>query len=258
MSYQHDNVLAERYRVETVITTTELSMVYTATDLLDAREVVVKVARHGQCDDAEHCPTCWNLALEGVVLRRLNHHTIPAPRYLGQFHTGGRPFLAMSKISGHNLEELRREDLLSPYQALRLIIEVCEAVERLHRLGFVHQDIKPSNIMVRPDHTAVLIDWGSAERIRAPGDRRPYGSFTRQFASPEQVRGEALPGNDIFSLGRTLDSLVPWPSRRLAAIIQKATAPATRRYASVADLRRDLARLVALDTVTSLFDLAAI
>src|SRR5690349_12530864 len=127
MIYQQDNVLDKRYRVETVLTTTELSTVYTATDLLGAREVIVKEARRGQCDYAEHCVTCWNLALEGVVLRRIGRHTIPAPRYLGQFHVDGRPFLAMSKIPGTNLELLRREDLVGPRQALRLIIQVCEA-----------------------------------------------------------------------------------------------------------------------------------
>jgi|GEM_PF-2059784 len=258
MRYPQDNVLNGRYHVETVVTMTECSTIYTATDLVRSREVIVKAARQAHCNYAEHCLACWSLVHEGLVLRRLVQRTIRAPRYLNQFHVDGRPFLAMTKIRGQNLEQLRREERLSTHQILQLLIQVCEAVERLHQLGFVHQDIKPSNIMVRPDHAAVLIDWGAAARIRAPGDRRSYGSFTREFVSPEQVRGEALPGNDIFSLGRTLDALVPWPSRRLVAIVRKATAPAGKRYASMGELRRDLARLVALDGLTSLFDLAAI
>lgn len=257
MSYRQDIILHERYRVEGVLVTTEFSAVYTATDLVRYREVVVKGARQDRCGDDGHCLTCLYLTLEAVTLRRLSQHAIPAPHYLGQFHVGQRPFLAMTKIPGQTLEVLHREGRLSPRQAVRFILQVCAAVERLHQLGFVHHDIKPSNIMARPDQTALLIDWGAAQRIRAPGDLQPYSTYTPGFVGPEQVRGEAMPGNDIFALGMTLDALVPWPSRRLEAIIRKATAPANRRYVAIADLLRDLARLSVLDTVAGLLDLTA-
>lgn len=258
MSDRQDVIFHERYRVEAAIATTRLSQVYVATDLARSRKVIVKAARQGQCSHDKHCLNCLYLSLEAAVLRRLNRHAIMAPRYLGHMHIAGRPVLVMTKIRGQTLETLHDEGNLSPRQAVRYVLRVCATVRELHEIGYVHHDIKPSNIIIRPNHAAVLIDWGAAQRIRAPGDLRPYSTYTPRFVSPEQVRGEALPGNDIFALGMTLDALVHWPSRRLEAIIGKATAPAGQRYADVTDLLRDLAQLSVLDTVAGLLDLTAI
>jgi serine/threonine protein kinase len=258
MSDRLDAMFYERYRVETVIATTGLSVVYVATDLVRSREVIVKMARQGQCGYDKHCLNCLYLTLEATLLRRLDRHTITAPRYLGHMHAGGRPVLVMTKVPGQTLEALHDEGNLSPHQALRYILQVCVTVRELHAIGYVHHDIKPANIIICSDHSAVLIDWGSAQRIRAPGDPRSYGTYTPRFVSPEQVRGEALPGNDIFALGMTLDTLVRWPSRRLEAIIRKATAPPSRRYVAVDGLLHDIARLTVLDTVAGLLDLTAI
>src|SRR5690349_19433568 len=102
MSYCQTNLIDERYRLETVVATTEFNIVYTALDRLRGCEVIVKAARQGRCGHDEHCLSCWSLAHEGVVLRRLARDAIPAPRYLDHLHVAGRPFLTMTKIPGQN------------------------------------------------------------------------------------------------------------------------------------------------------------
>jgi serine/threonine protein kinase len=253
-----DQIPSGRYRIERVIEVTGFHTVYGAIAVVQGQPVVIKEARQELCEARRHGPACFNLTIEGAMLRLLQRHTIPAPQYIDHFHRDGRACLVMSPIPGQTIEVLHQEGRLSPCHVVDLMLQVCGTIQLLHELGFVYGDVKPTNIIVRPDGFAVVIDYSSTQRIRAPGDCRPHGSFTPGFASPEQIRGEARPGNDIFSLGKTLEMLIPWPGRRLAGIIGRSTAAGSKRYATICDFQRDLARLNRLDSLANLFGLMAI
>jgi serine/threonine protein kinase len=183
---------------------------------------------------------------------------ILAPRYYDYYVAGEQACLLMSKIPGRTLDNLRRDDELSPHQAIWIVAHLCLVVHELHRNGYVHHDIKPSNVVVRPDGVPVLIDWGSAEAIRPPADLHQRSTFTPGFVSPDQAHGSARPSNDIFALGMTLDDLIQWPGPRLIEIIRRATTSTKEPYRSAIAMAYDLLQLSILDSLVNWLGLMAI
>lgn len=238
------------YHTITPLAQTATHAVFAALDPQTGREVIVKQA----C--ASDAPARLRLACEAAMLRFLARQQVAAPRFVAAFEHGGRPHLVMTRIGGRTLEALHRAGQISAAQVVQLLCRLCASVLRLHRLGYVHHDIKPANIVVQPNFTPVLIDWGAA----APASRRlsSGGTCTPGFASPDQVRGLARPANDLFALGMTLDALIARPAPRLCAIIDRAIAQHEPHYHSAADLGRDLAQLCLIERLASSVALSAV
>ena len=193
------------------------------------------------------------------MLRALKRWDIPAPRYLNHIRHNDQTYLVMSKVPGETLEALTLQGQLSPTEVVCVMTELCLAVDLLHQCGYVHHDIKPSNVVLQRNGLPVLIDWGSAVPIStASAAAYDMIAFTPDFASPEQMRGLALPENDTFALGKLIEALIAWPSPRLTLIIERATAPIARRYRSVAELWRELLRLRWIDRLVQWVGLTAI
>ena len=170
---------------------------------------------------------------------------------------------ASGEIEGHPyfvIEFLEPVELPKTDRAIaRYFLEVCEAVVAVHRLGYVHRDLKPQNILRREDGTLVLIDYGLVKEIAsAPSpkedslsivDGRPVGVGTPKYAAPEQFAGgDITPATDIHALGVLAEKLLgdqtclyKWRSGILSAsswrqIIRRATSSiVSERYQSVED-----------------------
>jgi serine/threonine-protein kinase len=247
-----------RYRCGQIITKSRFNTVYAATDSITGRELIIKETRVASHGNGSLGDPHLRLMSEGGMLRLLARRGILAPRYCDYFVAGNHAHLVMTKIPGQTLDALRHGSDFNRHQAAWIVAHLCLPVSELHRVGYVHHDIKPANIVVRPDGIPVLIDWGSAEPIRPPSDLRPRGTFTPAFVSPDQVRGTAQPSNDIFALGMTLDDLIQWPGPRLTRIISRAIASAGEPYPSAVALGRDLVQLSMLDGLVNRLGLMAI
>ena len=137
----------------------------------------------------------------------------------------------------------------------RYLLEVCEAVGMVHRLGYIHRDLKPQNILCREDGTLVLIDYGLVKPIMPEStpkedslsvvDGRPVGVGTPKYAAPEQFAGgEISPATDIHALGVLAEKLLEQCNRgggvlaraEWKNIIRRATSSiVSERYQSVDD-----------------------
>lgn len=130
---------------------------------------------------------------------------------------------ATGEVEGHPyfvIEFLEPVELPKDDRAIaRYLLEVCEAVGVVHRLGYVHRDLKPQNILRREDGTLVLIDYGLAKPIAPESipredslsivDGRPVGVGTPKYAAPEQLAGGAItPATDIHALGVLAEKLL--------------------------------------------------
>jgi predicted Ser/Thr protein kinase len=118
-------------------------------------------------------------------------------------------FLVMEYVDGLPIHRFCEERQLTQAQRIELFLRVCEAVQFAHQNFIVHRDLKPDNILVASDGTPRLLDFGTA-KLLSPSEeghesqltREGYLSFTPQYASPEQVLGNAITtASDSYSLG---------------------------------------------------------
>ena len=120
----------------------------------------------------------------------------------------GVPYCVMEFVDGAPIDAWCRDREVPLADRLALFERVCDAVAYAHRNLVVHRDLKPSNILVTADGTPKLLDFGIATLIDGEGGvsvgvtRTGFTSFTPEFASPEQFRGEKVTtASDVYSLG---------------------------------------------------------
>jgi serine/threonine-protein kinase len=136
----------------------------------------------------------------------------------------GRPYLVLEQLVGHTLkEELRTRGMLPPSEAVRIALELLDALRCAHEVGIVHRDVKPENIFLarseRHERLTKLLDFGIAKVLPGSCDEAPLplsipteeGMMlgTPRFASPEQARGIAVDHrSDLYSAGAVLYAML--------------------------------------------------
>ena len=139
----------------------------------------------------------------------------------------GQPYLVMEYVDGLHLDAYCDEHKLSITERLQLFGHVCDAVAYAHRNLVVHLDLKPSNILVTADGTAKLLDFGTSKLIQPDSRLTTTVMATPAYASPEQLRNEAVTTScDVYALGGVLFELLagsrPGSNASAAAMIERA------------------------------------
>jgi len=156
---------------------------------------------------------------ERQILATLQHPHI-ARLLDGGATPGGQPYLVMEYVEGEPIDVFCSQKNLSLDARLRLFEQVCGAVQFAHQRLVVHCDLKPSNVLVRADGTPVLLDFGIARALdrQRGADAVETGYFTPGYASPEQLRGEAVTtASDVYALGLILFEMVTGRKARVDA-----------------------------------------
>jgi eukaryotic-like serine/threonine-protein kinase len=166
-------------------------------------------------DAAESADLLRRFRTEREILAALKHPNI-AQMIDGGTWTDGSPFLAMEYIEGKQIDDWCSNQPIKLEHRIRLMIEVCAAVQAAHSALIVHRDLKPANILVDSAGVPKLLDFGIAKVLGDKGFRntlvvtREQGSpMTLYYASPEQVNAEPVSvASDIYSLGVVLYELL--------------------------------------------------
>jgi eukaryotic-like serine/threonine-protein kinase len=191
-----DTVLGGRYRITTLIARGGMADVFAAHDDTLDRTVAVKLLRPR--DDP------GQFLGELLAQGRVNHEVV-VRLYDAGCHDG-LAYLVMEYVPGGSLRERIAEGQVPPGRCAEIGRCLAEAVDHAHRLGIVHQDIKPANVLLDDTGNVRLADFGIArlaESTRATGPDATLG--TAAYLAPEQVAGEDVgPAVDIYALGLVL------------------------------------------------------
>jgi serine/threonine-protein kinase len=146
---------------------------------------------------------------EAEIGRTLNHPNIV--RIFERGNVLGVPYFTMELVPGETLHAwMRREGAAEPRFAARVVVQIAEALDLAHSKGVVHRDLKPSNIMLLPDGTARVMDFGIA-RAQRFDTLTATSAFlgTPHYVAPEMIEGMgAEPRSDLYALGVVLFELV--------------------------------------------------
>jgi hypothetical protein len=145
---------------------------------------------------------------EASVLQSLSHPMLP--KYVDRFEEEGALYLVMEKIEGESLASLKaRGQTLSEGEIDRLLHDASEVLDYLHGRSppVIHRDLKPGNVIRRPDGSFAFVDFGAVRAKLAPkGGSTVVGTFG--YMAPEQFQGRALPASDIYAIGATAISML--------------------------------------------------
>jgi serine/threonine-protein kinase len=193
-----------------------MGKVFRARDRATGMELALKVLHKKWTSDRQ---AVRRFVSEARVIGALRHPNIVSLLEASEGADGSTPFIAMELIQGQTLAELRRRNQapVEESQVLAWAAQASAALAVVHLENIVHRDMKPGNIMIRPDGALVLLDFGLA---RLPAEMRAAMDITAvktapaallgtvRYMSPECARGrDAEFASDIFSLGIVLYEL---------------------------------------------------
>ena len=192
----------EHYEITDVLGQGGMSVVYRARHRLTEQEVALKILPP---ELAAHSQVKTRFLEEAKALAQLDHPNIVHLYNFGQDQ--GCLVLAMQLVAGHTWERLiLTRGKLDWQTSVSIGIDVLKALELAHSRGVVHRDMKPSNVLIRADGSALVMDFGIAKmttstRLTATGQTMG----TVRYMSPEQVRGQEVDTRtDLYSLAVTL------------------------------------------------------
>ncbi len=204
-----------RYRIVRKIGEGGMGEVFLAEDQKLARQIAVKVLSADFASDADRMA---RFVYEAISASSLNHPNIITIYEINDEHDP--PFIAMEHVEGDTLGRRIKRSPLEVHETLDIAIQVATALAAAHEANVVHRDVKPDNVILRPDGLVKVLDFGLAKQT-AP---RSIASFEEGYAgipevkthpglvmgtvaymSPEQARGKLVDArSDIFSFGAML------------------------------------------------------
>ncbi|WP_369135441.1 protein kinase [Modestobacter sp. I12A-02662] len=203
MAVHIGTVLADRFEVTAPIATGGMGEVWRGRDRTLGRAVAIKVLRSEYTGDSSFLIRFRNEARHTAAL---SHPNIASVYDYGETVVDGHrlAYLVMELVEGKPLVTILAEHgRLTPAQTLDVLAQAGDGLSAAHAAGMVHRDIKPGNLLVRPDGVVKLTDFGIAyARDAAPLTRTGMVVGTAQYLSPEQAQGFVVTAaSDVYSLG---------------------------------------------------------
>jgi serine/threonine protein kinase len=214
-----------KYQIESLIGRGGMAAVYRAHDTALNRAVAIKVLEPSLSVDPN---AVERFKREAVTAANLEHPSIV--RVYDVEQSGNLHYIAMRYVQGTTLREILRDNgSLPPATCLKMIEPIAAALHYAHLHGVVHRDVKPGNILVEPDGTVLLTDFGiarAADNAQSSLTAQGHVMGTADYLAPEQISGRpAGAASDVYSLGivlyEMLTGVTPFMGENTAAVLYK-------------------------------------
>lgn len=252
-------VIAGKYEVLREIGRGGMSVVYLAMDThLNKQWAVKEIRKKGSGKNDEIIVN--SLLAEANLMKRLDHPALP--RIVDIIDNGITIYVVMDYIEGESMDKILDEyGAQSEEKVINWAMQIADALSYLHaqKPPIIYRDMKPSNVMLKPEGNIKIIDFGIAREYKEQNLADTTVLGTKGYAPPEQYSGQTDPRSDIFALGMTMHHLLtgidprsgeayapvrqwnPELSEGIEIIIDRCVQPAAEnRYQNCADLLYDL------------------
>jgi len=201
-----DTILNSRYRLDAQQGSGGMAVIYRATDLRLGRRVAVKVLRPSLTTNPDLISRFRN---EARSIANLQHPNIVSVYDVGEQTDAARSttthYMVMEFVEGTDLKRIIKDNgALQVDRMMALAIQICAGIGYANRAGIVHADMKPQNVLVTPDDTVKVTDFGIAQVFtdQQPDQKQAVVWGSPHYFSPEQARGEKpTPASDVYSIG---------------------------------------------------------
>ncbi len=268
--------LKNRYYIISFIGEGGMAEVYLANDVINKREVAIKIIKDSTSIDPLNIARFQREARASAALR---HNNIIEIYDVDEYQ--GKPYMVMEYVKGKSLKELlKSRGSFTPVEACDIIYQLSDALSHAHEHGIIHRDVKPQNVMIKSDGSIKLGDFGIALVNDAPHlTQKDIVLGSVHYMSPEVAQGNSASAQaDIYSLGISFFELLtgklpftdanavniavkqigePLPSvrkyrndvdRKIEKVINKACSKELKsRYLTMKDLRKDLKQAMSIE-----------
>ena len=217
---------AGRYELREELGRGAMGVVYHAHDPVIGRDVAVKTMHLSEAETGlSREELVGRFQTEARAAGLLTHPNIVVIYDAGEEE--GLFYITMEMVEGRSLQTLLDGRQLFPLpRIMKLMEQVCSALDFAHQHNVVHRDIKPANLMLTADDTVKITDFGTAKILQFGTAQTAHVMGTPSYMSPEQVKGKPIDGrSDIFSLGVILYELMtgekPFPGQNITTVIYK-------------------------------------
>lgn len=216
MNYENrvGTILEGKYEILKQIGKGGMSIVYVAMDIRLNKQWAIKEIKN---DNSQNVETLLKgLEMEANILKKVDHPVLP--RIVDIIDKDGTVYVVMDYIEGRAMDKVLEEDGAQPEEkVIEWAKQLAGALDYLHTMNppIIYRDMKPSNIMLKPDGTVKLIDFGTAKEYKVENIADTTALGTRGYAAPEQFGDRSGKGiyktdarTDIYCLGATLYHIV--------------------------------------------------
>ena len=222
-SLQQASIIADRYKIGRLLGVGGMGEVYEAQHLVTGRPVALKRIPAAVIMASEHAEK--RVLREAAAAGALRHPGIVQVLDAG-WTADGDVFLVFELLLGNNLEQALQRCRLRPLDMIRVSICLLEALGAVHDAGWIHRDVKPSNVFLAREQNDIrvkLLDFGIAVQIDSMEDEQVVG--TLEYMSPEQALGRPLDRRtDLWAVGivlyRALVGRLPWQSLHPTGVLR--------------------------------------
>jgi serine/threonine protein kinase/tetratricopeptide (TPR) repeat protein len=197
---------AGRYQIIEELGRGGMGQVYKVLDTDINERIALKILLPGISEDSS---TIERFSNELKIARQITHKNVCRVYHFGK--DGDNHYITMEYVQGENLKSfIKRSGQLTVSKAVHIGLQICDGLNEAHKLGVIHRDLKPHNIIIDEEGNAKVMDFGIAQSVKTRGITGTGTVIgTPEYMSPEQAEGKQVdPRSDIYSLGVILFEMV--------------------------------------------------